>query len=119
MSTCLKTEVSIPQSTTLSEPYYGEDGSLIVIPSPSIEQKPLFGSAPSMHASTLYALYASHIATLVWSSERNESRRNVIVGLALKELNSDKISTALSEEERTTFRGVSKMVLDSYVTKVQ
>ena len=114
-----QTEVSIPQSTTLSEPYYAEDGSLVVVPSPSIEQKPLFGSAPSVHASTLYALYASHIATLVWSSERSESRRNVIVGLALRDLGSDKNSTTLSEEERVTFKGVSKMILDSYVSKSQ
>ena len=116
-SCALQTEVSIPQSATLADPYFAGDGSLIIEPSPSIEQKIIFGSASTVHASTLYGLYASHIATLIWTAEKGEGRRNVVVGLALKNINSEKDTSMLSDEERTTFKGVLNMILDSYVSQ--
>ncbi|KAI0054152.1 hypothetical protein FA95DRAFT_1579190 [Auriscalpium vulgare] len=81
-------------------------------PHPSIELTPLLGQAPSSHTQALHSLYASQIATLVWTAEAEglltSSRPGVIVGLALKRpLDGQSDGTAVDAE---TFHGVMKMV---------
>lgn len=66
---------------------------------------------------TLYALYASHIATLLWSlSEQNglgSDRRSIIVGIALKQVQQGQNdSRVLNDEVKGTFRAVMKMIID-------
>ncbi len=68
------------------------------------------GGAPSEHTATLYSLYVSQIATIVWAHTRDlADRRPVIVGLALKKA-ADIADEQLREMERNTFTGVMRIV---------
>ena len=83
-------------------------------PPPSLQLTPLLGSAPSERAETLHSLYASQIATLVWTLEEanilESERRAVIVGIALSKAAGVTESTELSAQDRSVFRGVMDMV---------
>ncbi|KAJ4487873.1 hypothetical protein J3R30DRAFT_3432043 [Lentinula aciculospora] len=80
------------------------------LPPPPIATQlmPLFGSAPSDRIQTLYNLYASQIATIVWLSESENplqvARKRVIVGIALRGSNAAGESD-LTEIEKQTFYG--------------
>jgi len=57
---------------------------------------------------TLYSLYASQIATIVWlhgSASEETSRRSVVVGLALKPLK-DVDDMEVTDGQRKTFYGI-------------
>ncbi|KAG6376337.1 hypothetical protein JVT61DRAFT_2318 [Boletus reticuloceps] len=73
-------------------------------PSPAIQLTPIFGSAPSAHAQTLYSLYAAQIATLLWLTIGGE-HRNVVVGIALRSSKGHE-EGEVSEEEQQTFLAV-------------
>jgi proteasome assembly chaperone 3 len=64
---------------------------------------------------TLYALYASQIATIIWTVESKgalqASRRSVIVGLALRKFD-EPIEIGLTEHERSTFQRVMTMLYE-------
>ncbi|TFK55123.1 hypothetical protein OE88DRAFT_1653785 [Heliocybe sulcata] len=85
-------------------------------PPPSIQLTPLFGSASSEHIRTLHSLYASQVATIVWTMEAEHAvdalpRRRVIVGIALKNRSgSDDGSSKLTEDERAVFHGVMRTI---------
>ncbi|PSR77353.1 hypothetical protein PHLCEN_2v7954 [Hermanssonia centrifuga] len=85
-------------------------------PPPSIQLTPLLGNAQSDHMQTLHSLYASQVATLVWTSEAEGSidsdRRGVIVGIALQNVAEKGHEGGLSEHERGVFHGVMAMVKD-------
>lgn len=70
----------------------------------------LLGSAPSEHLQTLHTLYASQIATIVWTEEAQHGldgqRRSVVVGLSLGKQEGD------ANGEREVFEGVMSMVYD-------
>lgn len=86
------------------------------MPPPAIALKAILGSTTNETAATLNSLYATHIATLLWTlMERNriENRRDIVVGLALKPFTQGQDSTILSEETKETFREVIKMIVDS------
>jgi hypothetical protein len=74
---------------------------------------PLLGNAPSEHLQTLHCLYASQIATLLWTAGASNPlevfRRPVVVGIALRKSNSPD-DGSLSEDERSVFTGVMSMV---------
>ena len=75
----------------------------------------MLGSAPSEHMHTLYSLYASQIATIIWTLESQSplavSRRSVVVGLALRK--SDETGDMeLTERERDVFQGVMTMLYE-------
>lgn len=82
--------------------------------SPAIELTPLLGSAPSSHLQILHSLYASQIATIVWTEESKHGlesfRRSVVVGLALAKSQTAEIDAA--EEERSVFEGVMSLLYD-------
>lgn len=62
------------------------------------------GSAQSDHMHTLNSLYASQIATLVWLAEEEAlrpTRRNVVVGLALRRTDSETMPALVDVEKRT------------------
>jgi hypothetical protein len=65
---------------------------------------------------TLYHLYASQIATIIWTVENQSlleiSRRSVVVGLALRAGKSNGTSMGLSESERSVFQGVMTMLYE-------
>ena len=86
---------------------------LLPEPSPAIQLTPLFGSAPSEHQQTLYALYVSQIATIFWRHESQRGlescRRSVVVGLALSKLDSQE---GEMQAERETYEGVMNMLHD-------
>ncbi|PPQ87984.1 hypothetical protein CVT25_001063 [Psilocybe cyanescens] len=81
-------------------------------PSPAIQLTSLLGSSPSAHLQTLHSLYASQIATIVWTEEAQiglESlRRSIVVGLALYPLQEGDEGRG----EREVFEGVMHMVYD-------
>ncbi|CCM04605.1 uncharacterized protein FIBRA_06787 [Fibroporia radiculosa] len=83
------------------------------IPPPAIQLTPLLGHAPSEHMQTLHSLYASQVATLVWTSGAEVAleteRRAVVVGLALRK-SDDASGVGLSEHERKVFYGVMDVV---------
>ncbi|KAF9792095.1 hypothetical protein BJ322DRAFT_12084 [Thelephora terrestris] len=111
-------QASIPQTAPLlAQPPLDQgepNASTLPPPPPSIQLTPLLGSTPSDHLRTLYALYVSQVATIVWIAEAvgsmDERRRSVIVGLALKK--SGEEDQGLSEAERGTFHQVMDMVGD-------
>jgi len=78
-------------------------------PSPAIHLTPLLGNAPSEHMQILHSLYASQIATLIWTTEAEESleseRRGVVVGLALRKT-AEAEGLTLSDHERKVLSGV-------------
>lgn len=81
-------------------------------PSPSIQLTPVLGQAPSEHGQTLHSLYASQIATLLWTAEAagalDSGRRGVIVGIALQK-SPEEEST---QHEQKVFVGVMRMVTE-------
>ena len=84
-------------------------------PSPSIQLTPLLGAAQSEHLDTLHSIYASSVATLVWTYEAEGSlggdRRAVIVGIALQKSSDTAGSAAtLTEHERKVFFGVMEVL---------
>lgn len=108
----------MPQTAPLlGQPSPDEEpnASALPPPPPSIQLTPLLGSAPTDHLRTLYALYASQVATIVWTAEAgglmDERRRSVIVGLALKKSGEEE-DQGLSIAERETFHQVMGMVRD-------
>lgn len=82
-------------------------------PSPAIQLTSLLGSSPSAHLQTLHSLYASQIATIVWTEEAliglESLRRSVVIGLALYQ--SQEGDEGL-QGEREVFEGVMSMVYD-------
>ncbi|KAI0093698.1 hypothetical protein BDY19DRAFT_989250 [Irpex rosettiformis] len=82
-------------------------------PSPSIQLTPVLGQAPSEHDQTLHSLYASQIATLVWTAEAagalDSGRRGVIVGIALRKSSGEEGSTG---GEQRVFIGAMGMVTE-------
>ncbi|KAG8992215.1 hypothetical protein FRB94_014666 [Tulasnella sp. JGI-2019a] len=89
--------------------------SLPPIP-PSIALTPLFGQPPSPHLQTLFNLYVSQIASLIWACEGDSAmRRPVVVGVALKLSTTSKSAEDeddLTEDERSLFKEVMEMVLE-------
>jgi proteasome assembly chaperone 3 len=71
-----------------SEPSQNTSEPSLPPPPPSIQLTPLFGQAPSEFAQTLYSLYASQVATLIWTAEAageaDGGRRGIVVGVALR-----------------------------------
>ncbi|KAI0928424.1 hypothetical protein AcW2_004437 [Taiwanofungus camphoratus] len=110
-------QATIPPTTSLL-PQPGPDPAQannipLPAPPPSIQLMPLLGNAPSEHLQTLHSLYASQIATLIWTSEAESTldgdRRGVVVGVALrKSMEGEDID--LSDYERRVFYGVMEMV---------
>ncbi|KAI0671642.1 hypothetical protein C8Q78DRAFT_972793 [Trametes maxima] len=86
----------------------------LAIPPPSLQLTPLFGSAPTERIQTLHSLFASQIATLVWTLEEasvlETDRRAVVVGIALAKPPQPPQSSELSAHDRTVFRGVMDIV---------
>lgn len=86
------------------------------VPPPSLQLTPLLGSAPSERIQTLHNLYASQIATLVWTLEGasvlEADRRAVVVGIALAKALDPANSSELTPHDRAMFYGVMNMVRD-------
>jgi proteasome assembly chaperone 3 len=89
------------------------------LPSPpaALQLTTLLGRAPSEHMHTLYSLYASQIATIIWTLESEgplqASRRSVVVGLALQK--SDRTNDiGLTEHESDTFHEVMAMLYELF-----
>lgn len=65
---------------------------------------------------TLHSLFASQIATIIWTAESDGSleinRRNVVVGLALRKSESSS-GDGLNQQERDLFVGVMDMLRDT------
>ncbi|THH20775.1 hypothetical protein EW146_g627 [Bondarzewia mesenterica] len=84
-------------------------------PPPSIELTPLLGNAPSPETQPLYSLYASQIATIIWTAESDgllgSSRRGVIVGIALKRRTGTPGESA-NADDTETFLSVMDMVFE-------
>ncbi|KAI0636717.1 hypothetical protein C8Q77DRAFT_1094217 [Trametes polyzona] len=84
------------------------------VPPPSLQLTPLLGSAPTERIQTLHSLYASQIATLVWTMEEasvlEAERRPVVVGIALAKAVEPSHSSELSAHDRIVFKGVMEMV---------
>lgn len=114
-----KVQASIPQTAPLlaqeSPDKEEPNAPALPPPPPSIQLTPLLGSAPTDHLRTLYALYASQVATIIWIAEAgglmDERRRSVILGLALKKSGREEVQ-GLSEAEKETFHKVMGMVKD-------
>ena len=92
------------------------------VPPPSLQLTPLLGSAPTERVQTLHSLYASQIATLVWTMEEasvlEADRRAVVVGIALaKTTGAAEDSSELSPHDRSVFYGVMGMVRDLLAQK--
>ncbi|GBE82165.1 hypothetical protein BKA93DRAFT_219783 [Sparassis latifolia] len=85
------------------------------VPPTSIQLTPLLGNAPSDRLHTLYSLYASQIATVLWAEEAGNllqgDRRGVVVGIALHKT-AETEDDGLTEHEREVFHGVMDMVRD-------
>lgn len=109
-------QVSIPRTTTLLPPPPPDTSDPNVIPLPvppaSIQLTPLLRSTYSEQIQTLYSLYASQIATIVWTTETGlleGERRDVVLGLALiRQYSLD--DAARDVQEKETFVGVMSMV---------
>ncbi|KAK7020550.1 hypothetical protein R3P38DRAFT_2970120 [Favolaschia claudopus] len=82
-------------------------------PPAAIQLTPLLGAAPSEHLQTLHCLYASQIATLLWTAGSSNplevTRRPIIIGVALRKSPATD-DEGLSEHERSVFGGVMSMV---------
>ena len=81
----------------------------------------MLGNAPSDSEAALYSLYASQIATIVWSylndpanskEQGGNSLRPVIVGLALKRAPSVDGGQSVTDQKRTTFTAIMEMVVE-------
>ncbi|KAJ7343409.1 hypothetical protein B0H14DRAFT_2660787 [Mycena olivaceomarginata] len=103
---------TIPLLPAIQDP---DQPNIQALPEPpaGILLTPLLGNAPSEHLQTLHCLYASQIATLLWTAGASNplevSRRPVVVGIALRKSNSPD-DGSLSEDERSVFTGVMSMV---------
>ncbi|KAF9052873.1 hypothetical protein BJ165DRAFT_1443618 [Panaeolus papilionaceus] len=95
----------LPPAQDLSTP----DALSLPVPSPAIHLTPLLGSAPSEDMQTLHSLYAAQVATIIWTDQLNrsgdDSRRSVVVGLALAKLDDH-------EKRREVFQAIMSMLLD-------
>ncbi|KAF8212154.1 hypothetical protein K438DRAFT_1915897 [Mycena galopus ATCC 62051] len=82
-------------------------------PPAAIQLTPLLGNAPSEHIQTLHCLYASQIATLIWTAGSSNplevSRKPVVVGIALRKSDGTD-GEGLTGNERSVFVGVMSMV---------
>ncbi|KAH9484365.1 hypothetical protein JR316_0003846 [Psilocybe cubensis] len=102
------TAVLIPRVPDPTQP------NKLILPesSPAIQLTPLLGSAPSPHQQTLHSLYASQIATIVWTEEAllglERLRRSVVVGLALCQRQGEDDP----QGEQEVFQGVMSMLYD-------
>ena len=87
------------------------------LPSPpaGVQLTTLLGGAPSERMHTLYALYASQIATIIWTVENEGplqvARRSVIVGLALRKFDEPN-DMELTQREKSTFHRVMTMLYE-------
>ncbi|KIP09551.1 hypothetical protein PHLGIDRAFT_102801 [Phlebiopsis gigantea 11061_1 CR5-6] len=115
-------EATIPEATPLlPPPPPPPESSEVPLPVPpaAINLKPLLGVAPSEHLETLYSLYAAQVATLVWtiggSSSLGDTRRAVIVGIALKRFSGGEGNESVGEQERRVFRGAMRTLRDLLV----
>ena len=103
----------MPSTTPFSPPLSTDEGGRPVLPEPpvSIELSPLMGTAQSAGHKTMLDIYASHIATLVWSSPPSY-RFPVVVGLAIRKRSSPSEGNEISveEEEREHFFEIMEMV---------
>ncbi|KDR81678.1 hypothetical protein GALMADRAFT_239794 [Galerina marginata CBS 339.88] len=88
---------------------------LLPEPSPAVQLTSLLGSSPSAHLQTLHSLYASQIATIIWTEESKAGleglRRGVVVGLALHKLGENE-ETQGGQRGREVFEGVMSMLYD-------
>lgn len=88
------------------------NGVLLQEPSPAIQLTSLLGGAPSADLQTLQFLYASQIATIIWTAESQmgleNCRRSVVIGLALAKSNEQETDEGSSQRE--VFEGVISMV---------
>ena len=104
----------MPDTASLIQSSESSDQNHLLLPepSPAIQLTPLFGSAPSEHQQTLYALYVSQIATIIWRHESQRGlescRRSVVVGLALSKLDNQ----GEIQAEKEIFEGVMNMLHD-------
>ncbi|KAI0807749.1 hypothetical protein C8Q74DRAFT_1363221 [Fomes fomentarius] len=113
-------QATIPSTMPLLPPPPPDPSQLNVIPlpvpPPSLQLTPLLGSAPSERIQTLHNLYASQIATLVWTLEGasvlEADRRAVVVGIALAKAPDPANSSELTPHDRAMFYGVMNMVRD-------
>ena len=103
--------MSIPDTTPLPPPLILNLSNLgqYAWPTPpaAIQLIPLFGSTPTEHMRTLYSLYASQLATIIWCHGVGEHpRQSVVVGLALIRSENEEVA----EYEKTVFQGVMVML---------
>lgn len=110
-----KIQASLPATTPIqpaAEPSADHPNALALPPPPpGIQVTGLLGSSSSDHQHTLHYLYASQIATIVWTAEGGGAlagpRRDVIIGLALrKSAPSPDDEGSLSEAERETYNAI-------------
>jgi len=103
---------TIPLGPAIQDP---AQPNIQALPEPpaAIQLTPLLGNAPSEHLQTLHCLYASQIATLLWTAGSSNplevSRKPVIVGIALRKSESND-DGGLTESERSVFAGVMSML---------
>ncbi|KAH9951451.1 hypothetical protein B0H21DRAFT_719065 [Amylocystis lapponica] len=110
-------QVTIPQTTPLMPPPPPDPSqpNAISLPTPpaSIQLTPLLGNASTERLRTLYSLYASQLATNIWTAESEDmlegDRRMVVVGLALRR-SVEAEGMGLSAHEKNVFYGVMGMV---------
>jgi len=72
----------------------------------------LLGSPSSEHMQTLHSLYATQIATIIWTQEAvqgSDSRRSVVIGLALSKMEGLE-SNEMAQKEKELFQGVMAMI---------
>ncbi|PPR03619.1 hypothetical protein CVT24_007736 [Panaeolus cyanescens] len=107
-----KIQASIPPTAPLLPPSQESSAPntlALPTPSPAIHLTPLLGSASSEDLQTLHSLYAAQIATIIWTDELNrkgdDSRRSVVVGLALAKVDDD-------EKIREVFQSIMSMLLE-------
>ncbi|KAF8350643.1 hypothetical protein F5887DRAFT_310469 [Amanita rubescens] len=102
-------QASLPSTIPLNPP---SEPDALPTPPAALQLTTLIGSAPSDHMRTLYSLYVSQIATIVWlhgSASEETSRRSVVVGLALKPLK-DVDDMEVTDGQRKTFYGIMEML---------
>jgi proteasome assembly chaperone 3 len=97
---------------TLTDGHSHPNAQLLPQPPIAIQLTQLLGSAPSEYMQTLHSLFATQIATIIWAAEaegHEHSRRNVVVGIALR--NSQEVpGTGLNSKDRAMFREVMTML---------
>lgn len=103
-------QASLPSTIPLGPP---SSSDALPDPPAALQLTTLLGSVPSDSMRILHSLYASHIATIVWLHESagavDGSRRNVVVGLALRPLK-DMDDASITDDERKTFYGIMEML---------